>query len=144
MSSIKYEINDLYKYIDKTGLAESEDEYKKYFDLTFEKLDKFDSILANQRYLTGQDLTDDDIDLYKILIRFDIIFYFAYKLNKKHIWEYKNLFRFEEELYNNSITKDLNDLDTIKKYFYLFRSNIKNPYHIIPLGGDPRDRFSNK
>lgn len=141
MSSIKYEINDLYKYIDKAGLAESEEEYKKYFNLTFESLDKFDDILSKSRYLTGDEINDDDIDLYKILIRFDMIFYFAYKLNKKHIWEYKNLFRFEEELYKDERTKELNDLDTIRKYFYLFRSNIKNPYHIIQLGGDPRDRF---
>ena len=141
MSSIKYEINDLYKYIDKAGLAESEEEYKKYFNLTFESLDKFDDILSKSRYLTGDEINDDDIDLYKILIRFDMIFYFAYKLNKKLIWEYKNLFRFEEELYKDERTKELNDLDTIRKYFYLFRSNIKNPYHIIQLGGDPRDRF---
>ena len=141
MSRIKYDINDLYKYIDKAGLAETEEEYKKYFDLTFNKLDEFDSILSKSKYLNGNEITEDDIDLYKVLIRFDIIFYFAYKLNKKHIWEYKNLFRLEEELYHNELTKEYNDLDTIRKYFYLFRSNIKNPYHLVLLGGDPRDRF---
>lgn len=144
MSQIKYEINNLYKNIDKAGLAENIDDYKKYYDLVFNQLDYFDDILSKSKYLNGDDITDDDIDLYKVLIRFDIIFYFAYKLNKKHIWEYDNLFRFLEELYYNEITKEFNDLDNIKKYFYLFRSNIKNPYHIIPSGGDPRDRFKTR
>lgn len=141
MGKYKYEINDLFKYIDKAGLAETEEEYSKYFDLTFDSLDRFDLILEDNKYLNGDVLSDDDIDLYKILIRFDIIFYFAYKLNKKHIWEYKNLFRLEEELYNNELTKDYNDLDSIRKYFYIFRSNIKNPYNLVLHGSDPRDRF---
>lgn len=141
MGKYKYEINDLFKYIDKAGLAEDEEEYIKYFNLTFDSLDRFDLILEDNKYLNGDVLSDDDIDLYKILIRFDIIFYFAYKLNKKHIWEYKNLFRLEEELYNNELTKDYNDLDSIRKYFYIFRSNIKNPYNLVLHGSDPRDRF---
>lgn len=141
MGKYKYEINNLFKYIDKAGLAETEEEYSKYFDLTFKTLDSFDLILQNNKYLNGDEIGDDDIDLYKILIRFDIIFYFAYKLNKKHIWEYKNLFRLEESLYKSGLTDEYNDLDEVRRVFYIFRSNIKNPYHLVLHGSDPRDRF---
>lgn len=141
MGKYKYEINNLFKYIDKAGLAENEEDYSKYYDLTFKSLDYFDNILSNSKYLNGDEISDDDIDLYKVLIRFDIIFYFAYKLNKKHIWEYKNLFRLEEALYKSGLTDEYNDLDEIRRQFYIFRSNIKNPYHLVLHGSDPRDRF---
>lgn len=141
MADYKYKINDLDKAIQKSDLAESQSEYEKYFDEVFSHLDDFEQILANQKYLGGEEISEDDIDLYKILIKFDIIYYFAFKLNKKHIWEYPNLFRLEKELYKNPITSEFNDLDQIKKYFYLYRTTIKNPYHLIHRGGDPRERF---
>ena len=141
MADYKYKINDLDKAIWKSDLAESQKEYQGYFEEVFSHLDDFDNILKNQRYLGGDEISEDDIDLYKILIKFDIIYYFAFKLNKKHIWEYENLFRLEKELYYNKQTEEFNDLDAIKKYFYQFRTTIKNPYHITHRGGDPRDRF---
>ena len=141
MADYKYKINDLDKAIQKSDLAESQIEYEGYFNEVFKHLDDFDNILANQKYLGENEISEDDIDLYKILIKFDIIYYFAFKLNKKHIWEYPNLFRLEKELYNNEITAKYNDLDAIKKYFYEYRTTIKNPYHITHRGGDPRDRF---
>lgn len=141
MADYKYKINDLDKAIWKSDLAESQNEYQAYFNEVFNHLDDFDYILSKQTYLGGDAISEDDIDLYKILIKFDIIYYFAFKLNKKHIWEYENLFRLEKELYQNKLTEEFNDLDAIKKYFYTFRTTIKNPYHIIHRGGDPRDRF---
>jgi putative glutathione S-transferase len=141
MADYKYKINDLDKAIQKSDLAESQAEYEAYFNEVFSHLDDFDNILKNQKYLGENEISEDDIDLYKILIKFDIIYYFAFKLNKKHIWEYPNLFRLEKELYNNEITAKYNDLDAIKKYFYEYRTTIKNPYHIVHRGGDPRDRF---
>ena len=141
MADYKYKINNLDKAIRKSDLAESQEEYEGYFKEVFSHLDDFDNILGGQKYLGGDEISEDDIDLYKILIKFDIIYYFAFKLNLKHIWEYEHLFRFVKELYNNPITKEFNDLDAIKKYFYAFRTTIKNPYHIIHRGGDPRDRF---
>ena len=141
MADYKYKINDLDKAIQKSDLAESQAEYEAYFNEVFNHLDDFDNILKNQKYLGENEISEDDIDLYKILIKFDIIYYFAFKLNKKHIWEYPNLFRLEKELYNNEITAKYNDLDAIKKYFYEYRTTIKNPYHIVHRGGDPRDRF---
>ena len=61
MGKYKYEINNLFKYIDKAGLAETEEEYSKYFDLTFKSLDSFDLILQNNKYLNGDEIGDDDL-----------------------------------------------------------------------------------
>lgn len=32
----------------------------------------------------------------------------------------------------------------IEWFVYIFRFNVKNPYHLVLLGSDPRDRFVNK
>ncbi|MBP7349181.1 MAG: hypothetical protein KA965_10905 [Butyrivibrio sp.] len=84
----------------------------------------------------GDQLTQADKELYDVLIRFDLIYYFAYRLNLHKIEDYKNLRRYVRELYAITEFREKTDFDKIKEDFYGNQKEIQNPYHIIQQGPD--------
>ncbi len=98
----------------KTGHAKSQTEYEQLFNSVFEYLDKFDNMLIND-YIIGNNITLADIHAFPHLIRFDCIFYSLFSLNKKHLWEYKNINRYLKNLLSNSHFAETVDLNEMKK-----------------------------
>ncbi|MBR1691511.1 MAG: glutathione S-transferase C-terminal domain-containing protein [Lachnospiraceae bacterium] len=128
----------------KAGFAETQEEYEKNYHLVFDRLGKLEEHLGKNRFLFGDRLTDSDIRLYVTLARFDTAYYFGFRLNKKRIRDYDNLWNYAKELYSIPAFREATDFDAIKRGYLLGAE--ENPYQILPLGPDntvwtePNDR----
>ncbi len=118
----------------KAGFATSQAEYEKNYQLVFNRLDQLEEHLGKNRFLFGDALTDSDIRLYVTLARFDTAYYFGFRLNKKRIRDYDNLWNYAKELYSIPAFKNATDFDAIKRGYLLDPE--ENPHHILPLGPD--------
>ncbi len=117
----------------RTGFATTQKAYEKAYNSLFNALDKVESILSQNRYLTGNVLTEADWRLFVTLIRFDAVYVGHFKCNKKRIADYPNLFNFMLELYQYQGIADTTNFDHIK-YHYYYSHDMINPTRIVPLG----------
>jgi putative glutathione S-transferase len=131
----------------RAGFAGGQEAYDAAFEKLFDSLDMLDKRLGNQRYLVGDRMTEADWRLFATLIRFDIVYYGLFKCNKRHIYEYPNLWNFTLELYQVPGVADVTFIDHIKRGYYL-GTHIPNPTRVVPRGpaldyteAHNRDRF---
>ena len=117
----------------KCGFAKSQNTYEKSAKLLFKTLDELDSILAKNQFLLGDILTEADLRLIPTLLRFDEVYYTHFKCNYKRIVDYKNLFRYTQDLYSIPAIKTTTDLDHIKRHYYYSHETL-NPYRLVPIG----------
>ena len=125
--------------IDAAGFAKTQEDYEAAYDSVFQTLEELNDTLGSRKYLTGGRLTAADVCLYSILVRFDSIFYFAYRLNRHKIKDYKNLFHYAKKLYHTEAFRKVTDFEKIKRSYYEAQTERENPYHIIMLGPDMRE-----
>jgi putative glutathione S-transferase len=142
--------HDINNGVYKCGFASSQEAYDEAVTKLFTALDKVESILSQQRYLCGSQLTEADIRLFVTLIRFDEVYVVHFKTNKKIINQYDNLSNYVRDLYQVPEIKKSVNMDHIKAHYYGSHTHI-NTYGIIPMGpnfdyNEPHDRekFSEK
>ena len=111
-------IDELQKEIKAAGEAVTQEAYEKAYDHTFQILDNLEKLLNDNRYLEGNEITEEDKRLYDILIRFDAVYYFKQRMNRKALRDYDNLWNYAKELYSIPEYKE------------------ENPYQIVGLGPD--------
>ena len=99
------------------GKAVTQEAYEKAYDHTFQILDNLEKLLNDNRYLEGNEITEEDKRLYDILIRFDAVYYFKQRLNRNALRDYDNLWNYAKELYSIPEYKEF-------------------PYQIVGLGPD--------
>jgi len=92
------EVNDfVYKAIAngayKAGFSSKQEVYETAYASFFDGLDKLDDMLSSSKFLVGESVTEADIRLFPPLFRFDPVYHSRFKLNKKLLWEYKNIWR---------------------------------------------------
>ena len=120
----------------RAGHAKTPEDYKKQFDLVFEYLDYLDKYLENKQYIQQNQLSIMDIIAYCHLIRFDLVFYNLFSLNKQHLWQYDNICKYLKYLSSIDAFKSVTDLDEIKRGAYLTENNL--PQNLgctkVPLG----------
>ena len=83
----------------KAGFSTSQEAYEEAYDNLFNTFDKMEEILSRQRYLVGNKITVADWRAFPTLFRFDTVYHYAFKCNKKHLYEYPNLWNYTRELY---------------------------------------------
>lgn len=120
----------------QAGIAETQEEYEKNYDLVFEALDRLDKRLGEGKYLLGDGISEADIRLYSVLVRFDIIYYFAFGLNRNQIKDFPNLWRYARELYHRPEFQRETDFRKLKEEYYQNQTDIENPYHLVANGPD--------
>ncbi len=126
--------NDLYQAAYNAYSAKSTEQYIPYYDKVFDALDGFDELLKSRRFLTGDEISEADVKLYVFLSAFDLAYYFAFRLNKKRIKDYENLWEYAKDLYSHDAFKSVTDFDEIKKD--IFWRLTENPDNILPDGPD--------
>lgn len=125
--------HDINNGVYKTGFASTQKAYERNCKKLFSGLDKVEEILAKQRYLVGDEITEADWRLVPTLFRFDAVYHTHFKCNIKLISEYENIYPYMLELYQHkNIRKSINMAHIKQHYFYSHRSI--NPHGIVGIG----------
>jgi len=135
-------IDDIYDSINngvyRAGFAESQAAYDEAVGDVFDALDRWDGVLADQRYLAGDRLTLADVRMFPTLVRFDHCYHTAFKCDRQYLHQYDNLWPYLRDLYQTPGVSETVVMDHIKDQGY-FQGEI------TPIGPDldfeaPHDR----
>jgi glutathionyl-hydroquinone reductase len=91
--------------------------------------------LSKSKYLVGKEFTEADLRLFTTIVRFDVVYYLHFKTNKKHLYEYPNLWAYCREILSMKGVKETTRIDQIKTHYHCSHPQI-NPFGIIPKGPD--------
>ncbi|SEM97831.1 glutathione S-transferase family protein [Palleronia pelagia] len=121
----------------KAGFATSQSAYEDAVVPLFDSLDWIEGVLANNRYLLGDRITEADWRLFVTLVRFDPVYHLHFKCNRRRIVDYPNLWAYTRELYqwrtpDGGRVADTVNFDHIVQHYHYSHDNI-NPHRIIPI-----------
>ncbi|MGI9482925.1 MAG: glutathione S-transferase family protein [Hyphomicrobiales bacterium] len=119
----------------KSGFARTQKAYEDAVFPLFDTLDWLEEILAENRYVTGGEITEADWRLFPTLLRFDSVYFGHFKCNIKRLVDYPNLWGFTRELYQWPGVGPTINLPHIKQHYYASHETI-NPTRIVPAGPD--------
>jgi len=119
----------------RVGFATSQEAYEDAYNKLFDALEQLEERLASQTYLVGDQITEADWRLFTTLVRFDYVYYGAFRCNKRRIVDYPNLWRFVRHLYQMPGIADTIDVWSIKAHYYASGKLLKQA-KIVPLGPD--------
>ncbi|MCU4973160.1 glutathione S-transferase family protein [Halobacteria archaeon AArc-m2/3/4] len=162
-------IDEIYEPINngvyRAGFATKQEPYDEAIDDLFDALDRWDEVLADQRYLAGDRLTEADVCLFTTLVRFDNVYHTHFMCNVQYVREYENLWPYLRDLYQTGVadrqegtadertgsdaTRESGvartvNMDHIKEHYYTTHPDV-NPHGIVARGPDlaleaPHDR----
>ena len=127
--------NNVNNGVYKAGFATSQDAYSDAYRQVFGALDTLEKRLTEQRFLFGDYITEADIRLYVTLARFDVAYYNGFRVNKRMLRDYPNLWGYARDLYAESAFGDNTHFEAIKKHYHLCCLKT-NPHNILPMGPD--------
>ncbi len=127
--------NTLNNGVYKCGFATTQSAYDNAIGPLFETLDWLEAILAENRYLCGDRITEADWRLFPTLLRFDPVYVGHFKCNVRCLREYPNLWGYTRELYQWPGIADTINLAQTKEHYYASHLNV-NPTAIVPAGPD--------
>ena len=125
--------NNVNNGVYRAGFATTQQAYEEAFGDLFRVLDKLEERLGQQRYLTGNQITEADWRLFTTLVRFDAVYYGHFKCNLRRIQDYDNLYGYLRDLYQQPGIANTVHFDHIKQHYYYSHPSI-NPTRIVPLG----------
>lgn len=117
----------------RCGFATTQPAYEKAYTALFDALDEVESILGQQRYLAGDQITEADWRLFTTLVRFDAVYFGHFKTNRHRIADFANLSNYLRELYQYPGIADTVNFSHIKEHYYYSHDTI-NPTRIVPVG----------
>jgi len=117
----------------KSGFATTQQAYEEAVIPLFDTLDWLEGLLAQDRYLTGPELTEADWRLFTTLVRFDPVYVGHFKCNLKCISDYPNLSNYLRDLYQHPGVAPTVHMDHIKNHYYASHTSV-NPTRIVPIG----------
>jgi len=133
-------VEDVYQPINngvyRAGFAESQAAYDEAVTDLFEALDHWDSVLADQRYLAGDRLTEADVAMFTTLVRFDPVYHTHFMCNRRLIREYENLWPYLRDLFQTPGIGETVHLDHVTEHYYTTHPDV-SPKRIVPIGPDP-------
>ena len=116
----------------RVGFATSQSSYDEAVTKLFDTMEWLEEILSNNRFLLGDRVTEADWRLFPTLARFDSVYHFHFKCNRKRLIDYKNLWAYTRDLYQTfGISKTVHLNHAIRHYYYSHASI--NPHQIIPI-----------
>ena len=128
----------------RSGFAMSQEAYGEAVTELFETMEWLEGLLAERRYIAGDQITEADWRLFPTLIRFDPVYHGHFKCNRKRLIDYPNLWAYTRELYQWPGVKDTTNHVHIKHHYYGSHITV-NPTLIVPKGPEidfdaPHDR----
>jgi glutathionyl-hydroquinone reductase len=119
----------------KAGFATTQQAYDKAVGPLFDSLDWIEGLLATNRYLTGDRITEADWRLFTTVLRFDPVYHTHFKCNRRRVFDYPHLWGWARELYQWPGIADTVHPDHFVRHYY-FSHDMINPHRIIPIGPD--------
>lgn len=128
----------------RAGFAETQAAYEEAVTALFDALDHWDAVLAEQRYLAGDRLTEADVAMYTTLVRFDQVYHTHFKCNGQLVREYDHLWPYLRDLYGTPGFGETTHMAHIKEHYYTTHPDL-NPKRLVAVGPDldfeePHDR----
>jgi putative glutathione S-transferase len=117
----------------EAGFSRNQAAYETVCDGVFTVLDQLEERLGRTRYLVGDSPTEADWRLFPTLVRFDSVYYVHFKVNRRRIVDYPNLWAYARDLYQLPGIAGTVDMDQIKRHYFTTHDMI-NPSRIIPVG----------
>ena len=131
----------------RAGFAGSQGAYERAVRDLFEALDRWEGVLAEQRFLVGDTLTEADVCMFTTLLRFDPVYVTHFKCNLRRIADYPNLSNYMRDIYQRPGVAQTCNLDHIRHHYYRSHPMV-NPKAIVAVGFSndldaphDRDRF---
>jgi putative glutathione S-transferase len=123
--------------------AKTQARYDEVSKRVFSALARFDTRLADRRYLHGDQITDSDLLLYVSLVRFDVVAAVIGRLHFRRIDDYPTLWAYARDLYQQPAFRETTNFDHIRRG--TFRAAAGAPHRIVPQAPDvdwdaPHDR----
>jgi putative glutathione S-transferase len=115
------------------GFATTQQAYDEAVNTLFEALEHHEGVLATQRWLAGDRMTEADICLFTTLIRFDLVYHTHFKCNRKRIIDYPNLWGFVREIYQLPGVAQTCNFEHIRQHYYASHESV-NPHRIVAIG----------
>ncbi|QLG60726.1 glutathione S-transferase family protein [Halorarum salinum] len=127
----------------RAGFASTQEEYEAAAAEVFGALDRWESVLADRRFLLG-DLTLADLRLFPTLVRFDAVYHTHFKLNARRLVDHPNLWAYVRDIYQQPGVAETVNVAHIEEHYYRSHDGI-NPAGFVPVGPDldfeaPHDR----
>lgn len=124
------------------GLAESQEAYETAIDDVTDAFDKVESILKEQRYIVGDNMTEADVRLFATLLQFDEIYSVYFKANTRSVSLCPTILKYVRKIYYLDGVKETCDMEMIKAHYYTSHVEL-NKYSIIPRGEDFMELLQN-
>jgi len=117
----------------RVGFATTQQAYEDSVKLLFKTLDQIEQQLTKNEFLLGSEPCEADWRLIPTLIRFDTIYYYHFKCNRRKLSSYLKITEYLKKLLNiKKIRGTIHDNHIIDHYYL---SHVKiNPFGIIPIG----------
>ena len=117
----------------RSGFARTQKAYEEAVTDVFRVLDVLEERLENQRYLTGDRITEADWRLLPTLLRFDPVYVGHFKCNIRRLVDYRNLWGYTRDLYQVPGVADTVNTEYNRQHYYRSHESI-NPTRIVPVG----------
>ena len=119
----------------KAGFATGQEAYEAAYDALFATFDELEARLGRQRYLAGPRITEADWRAFTTLVRFDVVYHYHFKCNRRRLTDYPNLWGYTRELYQVPGVAETVNMEHIKRHYYMSHTSV-NPTQVVPKGPD--------
>ena len=119
----------------KAGFATCQEAYEAAYDALFATFDELEARLGRQRYLVGPSITEADWRAFTTLVRFDAVYHYHFKCNRRRLTDYPNLWGYTRELYQVPGVAETVNMEHIKGHYYRSHTSV-NPTQVVPKGPD--------
>jgi len=120
----------------RAGFAGTQEAYDEAVTELFDALGHWDDVLADQRFLVGDTLTEADVAMFTTLVRFDEVYHTHFRCNVRQIMNYDNLWGYIRDVYQTDGVAETVDMSHVKEHYYTTHDDL-NPKGIVPKGPSP-------
>lgn len=128
----------------RAGLARRQDHYEAAVEQVFALLEVLERRLSRRRFLFGAVLTESDLHLLPVLLRFDSVYYTHFRCCRRRLVDYPSLWAYTRDLYAWCGVSKTTDFGVIRQGYYL-NDGDSNPHGLIAVAPEidwaaPHDR----
>ena len=128
----------------EAGFAESQSDYEQAVAQLFDALEQWDDVLAERRFLAGDDPTLADVFFFPTLYRFDAVYHTHFKCNVRPLTAFEHLWAYARDCYQLPGVAETCNMAHVKAHYYRSHEDL-NPSGFVPVGPDvdwsaPHDR----